>query len=352
MNVRGGQASDTRIQAQQTAKATAKTAATFASKTVAKPAQAAPAVVVSVNKNQAPTSPTYNAAAKAAPAAAAAKPTTPQPSAAAKAAARAAKPATPALAAAKPAKPAPAAAAKSATQAPAAEGALYATGNGSVTVDIKASDSGYENKIYWSADNWKTRNYLGVDNHTGSFNLGSFAKGTKIDFAIDNGQGDFFKSSGGNTDGFQHAKVSSAAGGMTIGFEDLRGGGDQDFNDAIISVSGLSTSAPVAAVVTKPSPSPVVAAPSPVVSKPSPAPAKPETKDNRSGLGDGTNPGQGGGRVNSPNTGTENPNKAGKTPTSAQLAQIAANQRAAVLKAHAAVAQAAANSGSAVVRKA
>jgi hypothetical protein len=32
--------------------------------------------------------------------------------------------------------------------------------------------------------------------------------------------------------------------------------------------------------------------------------------DNRSGLGDGTNPGQGDGRDNSPNEGTENPNNA------------------------------------------
>lgn len=368
-NAKGGQASDTRVQAQQAAKVTAKTAATVSSKAVAKPAQPAPAVVVSLKKNQAPTLPTYNAAAKTNTPAAVAKPTTPQPAAAkAPAAASPAKPAT----------PQPAAAAKSAAQAPAAEGALYTTGNGAVMVDIKASDSGYENKIYWSADNWKTRNYLGVDNHTGSFNIGSFAAGTKIDFAVDNGQGDFFKASGGNTDGFQHARVSSDASGMTVGFEDLRGGGDQDFNDAIISVSGLSTSTPTPVEAPKAAPAPaqppkaevtppkattptapVVTTPAPVVSKPNPAPAtpaKPETKDNRSGLGDGTNPGQGGGRVNSPNTGTENPNNATKAtkkaPTSAQLAQLAANQRAALLKAQTPVAQSAAKSGSAVVRKA
>lgn len=37
-----------------------------------------------------------------------------------------------------------------------------------------------------------------------------------------------------------------------------------------------------------------------------------ERKGNRSGLGDGTNPGRGGGRDNSPNEGTENPNQAGE----------------------------------------
>ncbi len=33
-----------------------------------------------------------------------------------------------------------------------------------------------------------------------------------------------------------------------------------------------------------------------------------DVKDNRSGLGDGTNPGQGIGKTNSPNQGTNNPN--------------------------------------------
>ncbi len=36
------------------------------------------------------------------------------------------------------------------------------------------------------------------------------------------------------------------------------------------------------------------------------------TKSNRSGLGDGTNPGRGAGRANSPNTGTQNPGGSGK----------------------------------------
>jgi len=376
------------VQATQTVKATAAAAQAASAKATAKTPAATPAVVVKINQAVAakPALPTYNAAGKTNTVATTPKTTTtttakapepakttPQPPAAAK---------SPAAAAT----PAPAAAAKpqssSAQEAPAADGSLYATGEGSVKVDIMASDSGYENKIYWSADNWKTKNYLGVDNQTASFDLGKFEKGTKIEFGIDNGQGDFFKTGSGNTDGFQHTRVSSDAGGTTVGFEDLRGGGDQDFNDAIIRVGGLSNAqpgnaapasaqtpktgsvappktgsvappkdntpaAPVAVskpepakpepVVSKPepakpepakpAPAPVVVAkpepakpaPAPVVAKPAPAPApaKPapaptpakETKDNRSGLGDGTNPGNGAGRVNSPNTGTENPNQ-------------------------------------------
>ena len=325
MNATGGKTTDVRVPAPQVVKTIAATAQAASAKSIAKTPLAAPAVVVKINQAVATALPTYNAAGKTTAAAAKAPApvkTLPQPAAAkSPAPAVAAKTAQPAAApakspapaaAAKPATPAPAAAAKTSAQssgaqeAPAADGSLYATGEGSVKVDIMASDSGYENKIFWSADNWKTRNYLGVDNKTGSFDLGNFAKGTKIEFGIDNGQGDFFKTGGGNTDGFEHTRVSSDASGMTVGFEDLRGGGDQDFNDAIIRVGGLSTAqpAPTPVVVTKPTPAKPAPAPV-VVAKPAPAP----TKDNRSGLGDGTNPGNGDGRVNSPNKGTENPNQ-------------------------------------------
>jgi hypothetical protein len=146
-----------------------------------------------------------------------------------------------------------------------------------VVVDIQNSESGYNNKIYWSTDNFKTKNYIGVDNNVGSYDLGSFAAGTKIQFGIDNGQGDFFKSGSAsdNSDNFQHAKSTSSSSGTQIGFEDLRNGGDQDFNDAIINVRNVNN------------------------------PQENASKDNRSGLGDGTNPGKGAGSTNSLNQGTD-----------------------------------------------
>ncbi len=152
-----------------------------------------------------------------------------------------------------------------------------------VIVDIKNSDSGYNNKIFWTSDNFATRNYIGVDNNTGSYNIGTFKAGTQIDFGIDNGQGQFFRtgSASQNADNFEHAQVTSNSEGMQIGFEDLGGGGDKDFNDAIIQVRTVSQSDTLD-----------------------------KTSTNRSGLGDGTNPGQGSGRENSPNQGTENPNNA------------------------------------------
>jgi hypothetical protein len=175
-------------------------------------------------------------------------------------------------------------------------------GKNNVVIDIEASDSGFNNKIFYSTDNFKTKTYLGVDNQTGSVDLGTFKPGTTIQFGIDNGQGDFFTTGGkkANVDKFDHTKFTSGSdGSVRVGFEDLRGGGDKDFNDAIIrvrSVAGGLTPAPVPAKTTSAPPSPVTDFINPV-----------KASDNRSGLGDGTNPGQGAGRDNATNTGTLNP---------------------------------------------
>lgn len=178
-------------------------------------------------------------------------------------------------------------------------------GSGHVVVDIESSDSGYDNKIYYSTDNFKTKQYIGIDNKTGSVDLGTFAAGTKIQFGIDNGQGNFFKTgtAAENTDRVEHAELTGTSdGGVRIGFEDLQGGGDRDFNDAIITVRNVPPAAPTASAAT------VVASTS-------------DPKTNRSGLGDGTNPGQGAGSANSPNQGTSNP---GATKAAAPAPVVAA----------------------------
>jgi len=182
---------------------------------------------------------------------------------------------------------------KSAEPAPDESGDFIA-GKGDVVVDVKASESGYDNRIFYSTDNFKTKNYIGTDNQTGSVNLGKFKEGTKIQFGIDNGVGQFFKSgaASGNVDNLAHARVSKTADGTEFGFEDLVGGGDNDFNDAIINVRNVATA----------DKKPGVSAP-----EVSTKTVKEKNNTNRSGLGDGTNPGQGGGTVNATNQGTNNP---------------------------------------------
>lgn len=180
----------------------------------------------------------------------------------------------------------------------------FVSRGGLVTVDIAASDSGYENKIYWSSDNFATRHLLGVDNHQASIALGEFAEGTRIEFGIVNGVNQFFRTGGAssNADGLSHTRSTSSSQGVQIGFEDLHGGGDLDFNDAILLIreSGVGGTPPP----TVPA-APLTAAP------PVTTPLVSVKNDSRSGLGDGTNPGRGVGTAQSPNMGTLNPNQAG-----------------------------------------
>lgn len=107
-----------------------------------------------------------------------------------------------------------------------------------VFVDVEHSESGYDNQIYWSDDGWETKHLIGVDDETKTVSLGKFERGAKIEFGIDNGQGEFYKTGRGsnNTDGLRHAQVERHGNETRIGFEDLAGGGDRDFNDAIITV--------------------------------------------------------------------------------------------------------------------
>jgi hypothetical protein len=107
-----------------------------------------------------------------------------------------------------------------------------------VFVDVEHSESGYDNQIYWSDDGWETKHLIGVDDETKTVSLGKFERGAKIEFGIDNGQGEFYKTGRGsnNADGLRHAQVERHGNETRIGFEDLAGGGDRDFNDAIITV--------------------------------------------------------------------------------------------------------------------
>lgn len=223
-----------------------------------------------------------------------------------------------------------------------AEPSGFVASGGDVVVDVKSSDSGYQNKIYWSTDNFKTKNYIGVDNNQASVNIGSFAKGTKVEFGIENDAKQFFRTGAGaaNTDQQVHAKITTNGSGTEIGFEDLFGGGDNDFNDAIIQVHNVASKIPNTTtnqaqpkIETKPAVKAATTAAPKIESKPivkaePKIEAKPVTKaepkvtakpvtqiepkttqTNRSGLGDGTNPGQGAGTTKSLNQGTNNPSK-------------------------------------------
>ena len=69
------------------------------------------------------------------------------------------------------------------------------------------------------------------------------ALGTTFGFylsnSIDSQSGTFYSDIALNSDGFDHAALLLASNGVIIGFEDLYGGGDRDYNDLIVHVSGV-----------------------------------------------------------------------------------------------------------------
>lgn len=133
---------------------------------------------------------------------------------------------------------APAEAAVDADRTP---GSAFAARGGTVQVEILASDSGYDNQIVVSFDGFKTYTPIGIDNQIdGEPARFEVTAGTPLDFGIINGEGTLLRAGAPwlNPDGLAHARTQAQDdGSLTIGFEDLSGGGDLDFNDAIIRVS-------------------------------------------------------------------------------------------------------------------
>lgn len=133
---------------------------------------------------------------------------------------------------------------------------LYATGE-EIFVRFVSYDAAYRNDLYFFA-------YVGqspVDaqylftNQTaipGSERqvLGGFTPGQEIVFGIyvyDQARGRYYTYYSGapsnNPDGVQHVQLWQIADGkytLRVGFEDLYGGGDKDYNDLIFEVSGVT----------------------------------------------------------------------------------------------------------------
>lgn len=71
-------------------------------------------------------------------------------------------------------------------------------------------------------------------------NLGSFEGETALSFFLRNPKGNFYGHDISlNQDGLQHITAFESDGFLILGFEDLDGGGDKDYNDVVIAVRGL-----------------------------------------------------------------------------------------------------------------
>lgn len=128
-------------------------------------------------------------------------------------------------------------------------GSITATG-GDVSVSILPSDSGYNNliELFWAYTdankNLSVHNFIGIDNQLATVNLGSFAAGTELVFGIITPNATYVLGNGSrNYDGLAHGTVAATATPVgfaeswLVSFEDLLGGGDKDYNDAIFQVN-------------------------------------------------------------------------------------------------------------------
>lgn len=115
---------------------------------------------------------------------------------------------------------------------------IYSTG-GDVFVQIKPSSSSFNNFIGLVDP---ALIFIGIDNQPNApkFKLGTFDDCDELIFAILSPQGLFKNGPGSrNPDGLIHAWVDFTSPNVaTIGWEDLYNGGDNDFNDAVLEVSG------------------------------------------------------------------------------------------------------------------
>lgn len=127
--------------------------------------------------------------------------------------------------------------------------------DGNVTAKFLGSSAGYTNDLHLDAP----VNGLGVifTNHTTPVgttrDLGYFTAGTELIFRIyvrNTGESFFTGDAIRNPDNIFHAVVDDAysATETYVGFEDLRGGGDRDYDDVMFSFTNVKSSVPEPAV--------------------------------------------------------------------------------------------------------
>jgi hypothetical protein len=128
---------------------------------------------------------------------------------------------------------------------PITEQTLIATG-GDVVVTFVSNGAGYTSELF--LDGPFGNNFGAIFNNAttsmgATMNLGAFAAGTELVFRLLVQQtGDLFYTGPAirNLDGIVHAMMQDAAGQVIVGFEDLFGGGDFDYDDLVFAFTNVS----------------------------------------------------------------------------------------------------------------
>ncbi len=117
---------------------------------------------------------------------------------------------------------------------------VYASG-GAVDAIFQGGNAGYDNDVWLDAPSTVHIGQLHTDAPGSQVSLGSFSVGDELVFRIDTPDGFSWYTgpASRNADGLAHARVVRLDNGeYHIGFEDLEGGGDGDFDDTCIVVTG------------------------------------------------------------------------------------------------------------------
>ncbi|KQC05701.1 MAG: hypothetical protein APR53_02030 [Methanoculleus sp. SDB] len=79
-----------------------------------------------------------------------------------------------------------------------------------------------------------------------TFSLGTFSAGTELIFAIESDDGTFYTGPASrNSDNYIHADVTGSYGNWLISWEDLKNGGDNDYNDIVFRAMATPVGTPV-----------------------------------------------------------------------------------------------------------
>ena len=141
------------------------------------------------------------------------------------------------------------AAALAAPQAQAALGDDLVASGGHVVIRFEGSDAGYDSLISVNGSGEVFPNHSTPVGST--IDLGSFVAGTPLDIKLHViNTGLFFHTGSGaaNPDGIAHANVVydwTEPGRTFVGFEDLYGGGDRDYNDHMFSFTNIRVAGPI-----------------------------------------------------------------------------------------------------------
>jgi len=120
-------------------------------------------------------------------------------------------------------------------------GRIYVKESGTVSVTFSGSSASYTSTLYLEGYGELFASNVATGT---TIEIGGFEAGQELTFSIlvqNTGQTYFTGTGSLNADGVAHASVENSEAGTSVGFEDLYGGGDRDYNDVMFSFSNTNT---------------------------------------------------------------------------------------------------------------